>query len=358
MDRRHVAGRARSRILATAAVMVLLALLAGMAILRWRSHTSGRPRAEAAARLGPVRSGLAWHSGSYPAGEWSASRAAQFGAWRGAPLDIVTTYGERSSYARLANTTWHITTWAGFPGRLSYGLPMLTDDNRGSFRAIARGENDATWARVAQSLLNANRGSSVVRIGWEANGDWWAWKTTAQTAADYKRAFRRIAVTMKRVAPDLLIDFDIACGTPLKGQSTRVGALTQMYPGDDVVDVVGCDVYDWYATKSTDQASWDRALRPADSVGLQDVADFARAHGKMLSVPEWGVAAPSAGGAGDNPFFIERMWAFFEANQEILAFEAYFNQHDGFPHSSLWVGQTNPQSAAAYRWLWSGHDAS
>jgi hypothetical protein len=42
-------------------------------------------------------------------------------------------------------------------------------------------------------------------------------------------------------------------------------------------------------------------------------ANFARAHGKRLSIPEWGVTYRSEGhGGGDNPRFIANMIHFIE----------------------------------------------
>jgi hypothetical protein len=65
----------------------------------------------------------------------------------------------------------------------------------------------------------------------------------------------------------------------------------QALPGDDVVDLVGCETYDWFHTKAYDEASWLSAIQLADAVGIQDVANSARAHAKGLSIPEWGSQA-------------------------------------------------------------------
>jgi hypothetical protein len=54
---------------------------------------------------------------------------------------------------------------------------------------------------------------------------------------------------------------DLSCGTALRGRQTdRLDALNLLYPGDDVVDLVGCDFFDWYATlRSTKQAGRDQS---------------------------------------------------------------------------------------------------
>ena len=106
------------------------------------------------------------------------------------------------------------------------------------------------YRKVARDLVTEGRGRSIVRIGWEANGDWFRWNATARTAPQYVAAFRHIVGVLRSVAPDLVIDFDISCGVPLRGQKDRLAALTELYPGDDAVDIVGCDTYDWYNTKA------------------------------------------------------------------------------------------------------------
>ena len=170
-----------------------------------------------------------------------------------------------------------------------------------------------------------------MRIGWEANGDWFRWSATARTAPQYIAAFRHIVAVLHSVAPDLLIDFDISCGVRLRGQKDRLAALTALYPGDDAVDIIGCDTYDWYNTKAQNEVGWQALIRPNDQVGIADVAEFARARGKGFSVPEWGLASPAKDGVGDNPFYVEKMRSFFEANADVLVLESYFSD----PETSL-----------------------
>ncbi|MBA8793251.1 hypothetical protein FHX74_000845 [Friedmanniella endophytica] len=303
--------------------------------------------------LGTPPSGSPWFSGAWVGGGVAtAQRYKAFGTWRGKPLDAATTYPASGSWSEISESNWHISTFNGFPGVLVYGLPMLPTNDPGDFDSIVRGEHDDVYRQVAKDLLANQRGRAIVRIGWEANGDWFPWNTRASQAAAYRNAFRHIVGVLRSVAPDLVIDFDLACGTKLRGQDSRTDALTDLYPGDDVVDLVGCDTYDWYNTITTDDATWARTQHPSSSVGIGDVAAFARAHGKGLSVPEWGLADPSQQGRGDNPLFIERMRGFFEANQDILVLESYFSEPETSIRNSIYDPVQNPASAAAYRRLW------
>lgn len=115
-----------------------------------------------------------------------------------------------------------------------------------------------------------------------------------------------------------------------------------------MVDVVGVDAYDW-DPPVTDDASWQKRL--TEDGGLQGWADFARAHGKKLSFPEWGVVTKDGKNAGgDNPEYITRMTGFFAQNADIMAYDSYFEEPDGdYLDSSL--TRNAPRAGAQYRSL-------
>jgi hypothetical protein len=267
---------------------------------------------------------------------------------------MVTTYAERSSYQVMASNSWAITTWNGFQGKLNVGLPMITDDGQGSFATIAAGNHDAAWRGVATNLVANGRGDSVVRIGWESNLRDWRWQATAANAAQYKAAFRHIVQVMRATAPGLKFEFGVACGSGLSGSGDRLAPLTAVYPGDDVVDLVGCDIYDWWNTHATNDAQFaSNVARNSAGPGVQDVADFARAHGKGASYGEWGLAKNQNGnnGGGDNAFFVDAMYRFFTANRDVVVFENYFDEPDPYIGNSIQTGQ-NPNAGARYQALW------
>jgi hypothetical protein len=304
----------------------------------------------ATAKLGTSRSGLPWLSGVWMGSRFSPAAARAYGSWRGRQLDVITAYSNRTSYERTVHDTWSINVWNGLPGRLNYGLGILPNSGEGSLDSIARGDQDWVWRAVAKNLVSAGRGNSIVRIGWEANLPDWRWGVTASTAPKYRAAFRRVAKTMKATAPKLVIDFGIGCGPGLPGSSSRTASLTKLYPGDDVVNVVECDIYDWWSTRVRSSAT--PVLTPKYGVGLQDLAKFARAHHKLVGVGEWGLSRPSNGnGGGDNPAFIKAMHDFFRQNASVMAYECYFDEPADYLRSSLSTGQ-NPRAAAVYKNSW------
>ena len=295
-----------------------------------------------------------WRSGAWVGGYMSATRANRWGTWRGTVSGATPTFPERGSWRDIERSTWHISTFRGFKGLLIYGMPLLPNGSNAShLRDVAAGRHDGTFRKVARDLRSHGRGNSVVRIGWEANGTWWAWSANASQAKDYRNAFRRAAKAMKKEAPGLQIAFDINCGSVMPGQSNRLDALTKLYPGNDVVDIVGCSAYDWAEAGATNEAQWRRSLYPPKSFGVGDVSKFARSKGKRLGFGEWGLAPRHRNGNGDNPFFIKKMHQFFNGNRGKLVYECYFNEPDSSMSNSLWAeAPQNPKSAAVYRQLW------
>ena len=315
---------------------------------------AGKPGAAAQRYMGASPSRLSWHSGAWVGGWMNAKRATAWGPWRGTPSDSTLTFPEWGTWTALSNSTWHIDTFKGFTGRLVYGLPLLPRNGKPSqLTDVAAGKHDAVFRKVAKDLRTKGRGNAVVRIGWEANGTWMPYSVTATTAKNYRNAYRRVAQVMKKEAPGLLFAFDINCGTQLKGQKNRLDSLTKLYPGNDVVHMVGCSAYDWDVIGANSEASWKRSIRPAKAVGVADIATFARSKGKGMVFSEWGLAPKNRDGNGDNPFYIRKMKQFFDLNSDILVMENYFNEPAATMLSSLWTeAPQNPKSAALYRQLW------
>lgn len=341
-------------------VFVLVAVLgggAGVLFIRFRSvRIEAAPEGIPTATGGPAAklpAGRTWLSGAWSGGGISIKRIDGFGSWRGQPTDVVTTYPAYDTWEELRASEWHVSTFDGYKGRLAYGLPLLPKkEGEGSLGDVVDGKYDDVWNAIAKDFEKNERSDSFVRIGLEANGTWFPWGATAERAARYKEAWRHVHSILKARSPELVFVFDITCGKALEGGNNRMDSLNKLYPGDDVVDVVGCDHYDSYTVKSRNAAEWKHTLRPEKAAGLADVADFARAHRKKFAVPEWGLTASNKDGAGDNPYFIYSMYGFFQQNKDILAFENYFNEPDEYLGSSLWGPVQHPAAAAEYRKLW------
>ena len=295
---------------------------------------------------GPL-SGLAWHSGV-------GCVRAGFEDWRGHKIDTVTAWAPQTSWANLIKFSASLRSVGSQPMLYSMGLPMLTQETKGQFASCTSGVFDAAYTTVAQNLAAARLGNAVIRIGWEANGDWYPWSAIGQTET-YKACFARIAGIFKSVSPDFQIEWTM-------DKRGRVLPVSQLYPGDDVVDIIGVDLYDRYPTMPT-QAAWDRQLDrtlAGGPYGLGAWMSFARSHSKPLAVPEWGInngyaLGGTMGVAGDDANFVANMHAFFKANADNLAYENYFNcnQSNVGERYPLYPVLYSPFASATYQSVWS-----
>jgi len=200
---------------------------------------------------------------------------------------------------------------------------------------VAAGMHDAEFEAAARAISEAQP-QAIIRLGWEMNLGSMAWFAKGQEA-DYIAAFRRVVGIFRRYSGDFKYDW-------CPGWGPQDSAADLAYPGDDVVDYIGLDIYDFKQEGSVEDR-WNTFYLKAP-FGLEWHRDFAVKHGKLMSYPEWGV-----GYAGDNPFFIQQMRDWFVKNDGTIAYVAYFDV-DG-----LWPTQIDndqfPQSQQLFRKLFS-----
>ncbi|MFT7597801.1 MAG: hypothetical protein ACI8TP_000721 [Acidimicrobiales bacterium] len=160
------------------------------------------------------------------------------------------------------------------------------------------------------------------------------------SAEDFVAMWRRLAQLLdERGGEHVQLTWTLTNG------SFRRGTAESWYPGDDVVDVVGADSYNWYTCQATDRA-WV-------SFGelIQEPLRFARAHGKPLAVPELGPV--------EDPEHVGRKAAWIAdatvtmQHPEVaadLAFFAWFDitAPDGNFPDCVWNIESSESSAAAF----------
>jgi hypothetical protein len=198
---------------------------------------------------------------------------------------------------------------------------------------IAEGLHDAEFEAAARAISEAQP-KAIIRLGWEMNLADSAWFAKNQEA-DYIKAFRRVVGIFRRYSNDFRYDW-------CPGWGPQQLAADLVYPGDDVVDYIGLDVYD-FKSEGSPQQRWDANYLKAP-FGLQWQRDFAAQHGKRMSYPEWGF-----GNTGDNPFFIQQMHDWFSNNEANIAYAAYFNV-DGLWPTQIDTGRF-PESRKLFRAL-------
>ncbi|MEX5631297.1 glycosyl hydrolase [Parafrankia sp. FMc2] len=291
-------------------------------------------------------------SGLFPSGV-AAHTMAEANAWaefRGTPVDVVVTYTDRDSWDAIVNP-WMGRVFSSFPGDLVISVPMFPDEGpqKGNLVSCAEGDYNARWRQFGRWLVSQGRGDSFVRLGWEFNGGWFAWKASANPTA-YKQCFQNASSSIKETSPEVRIDWTINAHGP------DYDAFS-VYPGNQYVDVIGIDSYDQYPPSPTSREFGEQCN--ADQ-GLCQVINFARQNGKLFSVPEWSVvsqqntqAGMRGAAGGDNPVYIQEMYNVFRRNANILAYEAYFNDDIvGNVRSTLVNPNRHPASSALYQRLW------
>ncbi|MFB8394814.1 glycoside hydrolase family 26 protein [Streptomyces yangpuensis] len=240
--------------------------------------------------------------------------------------------------------------WAGIEGRVSFledwARWRLADDDRmfvlnvpmqernearvpdqqvaRLIRAGARGDHDEHFRRLAERLVSLGVPDTVIVLGWEMNGVTYTHRCRPDPA-NWKVYWRRV-VDVMRAVPGQKFKFDFA---PSRG--TDAIGWTKCYPGDDHVDIIGMDSYDQAPGETFDE-------QISQPYGLQKHVDFARAHRKAISYPEWGLFR-----RGDNPEYVRRMLRWIEQHKPL-----YHTITDYCPHG-VWQCKQNPESSKAFR---------
>ncbi|HUZ35742.1 MAG TPA: glycosyl hydrolase [Streptosporangiaceae bacterium] len=248
-------------------------------------------------------------------------------------------------HSRYGFTSW-IAAGPG-PRELVISMNLIPDSEKdignplGWETRCAAGQFNGYAATLARNLVAAGFGSSVIRLGKEMNGNWENdfMGTTAQEQKAWARCFAQEVTAMRSVAGShFLFDWNVnAC--------IENYPLSQWYPGNAYVDIIGVDIYDSFCSgqRPVPSAAAFQQLA-AEPDGLNAVQAFAAQLGKPMSIPEWGTDAAGDGGLGDDPYYVQGIGAYVHSNN--VAFQAYFSpNHDGI----IPLSYAYPNTLSAYR---------
>ncbi|MGY5122175.1 glycoside hydrolase family 26 protein [Streptomyces sp. 900105755] len=296
------------------------------------------PAADAPAVGAPARATPPAFGAFLDSGPLGVARMAQLSSWLGGTeLKVAHTYLPGNRWADIEGAPGFLDVWAHWRrGRadrtLVLNVPMQErneegigdDEVRSLLRQGAAGAFDHHFRALAERLVDLRVPDTVIVLGWEMNGITYTHRCGPDPEA-WKTYWRRIVTTMRAV-PGQKFRFDF---TSSRGRDAV--PWTQCYPGDDTVDIIGMDSYDQPAGLSFDQ-------QVREPYGLQQHVDFAKAHGKPVSYPEWGLFRN-----GDNAEYMRRMLAWMDQHKPL-----YNTLTDYCPHG-VWQCSVNPRSAHVYR---------
>jgi Glycosyl hydrolase family 26 len=275
-------------------------------------------------------------------------RVPAFAKWLGRDPDRILDFLAYDSWKSFeSDARWTCESWAAgkrpVVAAITLSVPLTVQGT--PLSDVASGAHDQTYLAVARYMVQNGWGRAVVRLGWEFNGAWMPWAAGSDPKA-YVAAYRRV-VTLMRSIPGEEFSFDWCCAC-----GKNAVAPDSVYPGDDVVDIMGMDVYTRYynAFDAIPALRW-RALLDMP-FGLEWLVRFSTEHHKRLSVPEWGtgeaLSADGGTGGGDDPFFVTSMAEFLRDNNAV--YSDYWDFHAPDYNASVSDGE-HPKSGEALRSL-------
>jgi hypothetical protein len=255
--------------------------------------------------------------------------------------NAVTTWAQWASPAvlRPPRPDANLVGWKkAVPGRrLILSQPMVPNGVPANWRVRgAEGAYDTHARQLAKNLVGAGLGNSIIRLGWEANGNFdpeSALGTDPSQYGDWAKYWANIVSAMRAVpGADFLFDWTV-------NVTYQPIPLASWYPGNDVVNIIGMDVYDGSVDGTGTPAAKFQTLYNTPVDGLGAIAAFAKANGKPMSIPEWGETSVT----GDDPAYMEGLANFMDDND--VMYESYFDHIDG---NLLNLRTQTPQSLAIY----------
>jgi hypothetical protein len=215
----------------------------------------------------------------------------------------------------LSSARWLTGCWANTPYKLAISVPMLT--NGEAFAPGLAGANDNAFAQLGRMLVATGKADAYIRLGWEFNGGWYPWRVSRDPAS-FRTLFRHIVGVLRKTPGQ---HFKIVWNPSM---NTGTIAPNDAWPGDDVVDVIGLDVYNqsWNPADIIPALRWQH--HQTANYGLGWLAKFAATHRKPIAIPEWGTGTrPDGHGWGDDPAFIHNMAAWMRDHR--VLFHGYWD---------------------------------
>lgn len=147
---------------------------------------------------------------------------------------------------------------------------------------IKNGLKDQYIRQMAKDIKNYNK-DIIIRLFHEANGNWYDWAigdSKVNTNETYIAAFRHVVDIFREVgATNVKWDFNVNASSVGSGAS-----YLGHYPGDDYVDIISMDGYNWGTTQS-----WGSTWQSFDQIFLQ-AYNTVKVKNKPMAISEFASA--------------------------------------------------------------------
>lgn len=243
-------------------------------------------------------------------------------------FDIMLEHLDMTSWTTL-QSMWFGSAWAGQGYRMC--ITFCPFPNGNTLAQAASGQFDSNWKNML-NMIAAVFPDAILRFAHEQNCCY-PWKASADPA-NYIKMWQRWAPLARAASSKFVL-----CWNPIYGDGDI--PMENTYPGDQYVDLMGLDVYDF-------KGGWASGQILNSNHGLNWFASYAKTHTKPMMLCEWGAATypsvPTQDG-GDDPAFMQGIydWCMATGASNII-----YNDNNTGVHSVLDDG-TKPLSLDKYR---------
>jgi hypothetical protein len=308
---------------------------------------------------GVTPGGLAYMVGIKTNGEGMGPATVQ--GWLGRPLDVAGTTITTTSY--IGSGAAYQNASGNYP-LLEVSFPLLSIFNEtndlNDLAQAASGAYDDTYDAMAEALASWKNPLLSARIGWEFNGNWYAWSNgvgTNATYSNYVSAFQHAAQAIRKSNPHALIQWCVAWGQPDPTPYWPGVYDASTNPGG--VDVISMDFYQANISQYNNggkQSSWAMA-QSSGTINLDWMTTFAKSKGVKVALSEYGAGSPKSAGEGSGPGLDDGTWTAASIqwmNALTPGFFLWTDWSDDEPADDIVTPGANPAEQAAWMSAWTG----
>ena len=195
--------------------------------------------------------------------------------------------------------------------------------------------------------------NTIIRLGWEMNGDWYA--SSICKVSQCNQSWARAVGIIKSVMPGVMIDFSPDVGfTAGRNYGSTAGVnLDGFLPTDSIYDVISLSHHDGLPFVTSD-STWQEHYAPPASkrfIGLKELVDTAAKHDKKFALSEWATQRSDCEGkwktSPDPALFIRKTYEHISANKARLAWHKYFSVG-----CTQLYGRQSTEAAKTFKTLW------